>query len=361
MSTTDISKESATRTSHYLQAGFIRNCWYVAAWSHEVGPDNLFPRTLLGEPILLYRAASGDVIALKDQCCHRAAPLSAGRREGDCVRCMYHGMKFDANGRCIEIPGQDHISNNARVRKYPTVERNRFIWIWMGAPQDADPSGILDFFWHDSADWRMKPGYIHYRAHYQLVADNLLDFSHLSFVHPTTLGTSASAQTRPQVDRIDGGLRITRWDINSDLAPNQRRVASFSGKVDRWQIYEWHAPSFMRMDAGAQPTGTGAPQGQRSESAIRFRHTSVQTPETANTTHYFFCQARAFNLDDEAMTEAIFSDVSKAFAEDRAIIEAQQRNLDLDPMFKPVATQHDLALNQARFLVRQRLEQEGGL
>jgi phenylpropionate dioxygenase-like ring-hydroxylating dioxygenase large terminal subunit len=91
---------------------------------------------------------------------------------------------------------------------------------------------------------------------------------------------------------------------------------------------------------------------------MKFRHTSVQTPETARTAHYFFCQARNFELDNPAMTEAIFQDVSTAFAEDRTMIEAQQKILDATPGFRPVATVHDQALNMARHLVRKRLEEE---
>lgn len=345
-------------TQRYLSGEFIRDSWYVAAWSDEVGKDQLFARTLLGEPMLLHRLADGTVVALKDQCCHRSAPLSLGRKEGDCVRCLYHGMKFDATGKCVEIPGQDSIPPQARVRTYPVLERDRFIWVWMGAPEKADPARILDFFWHDDSAWRMKPGYIHYKANYQLVVDNLLDFSHLAFVHPTTLGTAASAQTRSQVERTDEGLRITRWELDCEMSPNHKRVASFAGNVDRWQIYEWHPPAFMRMDAGSAPAGSGAPDGQRAPNALQFRHTSVQTPETASTTHYFFCQAHNFGLDRPELTEAIYADVVKAFGEDRAIIEAQQRILDLDPGFRPAATIHDKGLNQARFLLQRRLAAE---
>lgn len=345
-------------TQAYLQSGFIRNSWYVAAWSHEVAPDALFARTLLGEPLVFHRLADGHVVALRDQCCHRAAPLSLGRKEGDCVRCGYHGMKFDAEGKCVDIPGQDTIPAQARVRTYPVIERNRFIWVWMGEPAEADPATILDFFWHDHADWRMKPGYIHYQANYQLVVDNLLDFSHLAFVHPTTLGTAASAQTRSEVERIDNGLRITRWELDCEMSPNHQRVAPFAGRVDRWQIYQWHAPAFMRMDAGSAPAGSGAPEGHRPANAMLFRHTSVQTPETAGTTHYFFCQAHGFGLDNPAMTEAIYQDVVKAFGEDRAIIEAQQRILNLDPQFHAAAIVHDKGLNQARFILQRRLAAE---
>ena len=347
------------QTSNYLSQDFILESWYVAAWDHEVGAEKMLARTLLDQPVLLYRDTQGQVVALADKCCHRAAPLSHGRLEGDAVRCMYHGMKFDRTGQCIDIPGQEQIPAKACVRSYPVVEKDRFIWIWMGQPQNAYPAAILDFFWHDHADWRMKPGYIHYQAHYQLVVDNLLDFSHLSFVHPTTLGTASNAQVRAQVDRTDdSGLRITRWYINDEMSPNHKRVAQFEGPVDRWQIYQWHAPAFLRMDAGSAPTGTGAPEGRIDPRAMKFRHTSVQTPETLGTTHYFFCQARNFALTNEAMTEAIFQDVCTAFGEDRAMIEGQQKILNTDPSFHPVATAHDMGLNQARFIINRRLQNE---
>ncbi|MFN0182352.1 MAG: Rieske 2Fe-2S domain-containing protein [Aquabacterium sp.] len=342
----------------YLADRFIEDAWYVAAWSHELADGALFARTLLGRPLVLHRLADGRVAALDDRCCHRAAPLSIGRKEVDAIRCLYHGLKFDAGGRCIEMPGQDHIPPQACVRSYPVVERDRFVWVWMGDPAAADESKILDFFWHDHADWRMKPGYIHYQAHWQLIVDNLLDFSHLSYVHPATLGTPSLAQTRAQVQPLPGGegLQVTRWALNDEMPPNHKRVARFQGPVDRWQIYTWHPPAQMRMDAGSAPAGTGAPEGRIAPEAMKFRHTSVQTPETATSTHYFFCQARNFELHDVAMTEAIFNDVATAFAEDRTMIEAQQRSLDAAAGFKPVASVHDQALTMARQLIRRRLD-----
>ena len=340
----------------YLSPTFVHDSWYVAAWDHEIGADALFARQLLGKPLVFFRTAAGAVVALDDRCCHRAAPLSIGKKEGDCVRCQYHGLKFDASGTCVDMPGQDRIPPQARVRSYPVVERNRFVWVWMGDPAHADPATILDFFWHDHADWRMQPGYIHYQANYQLVVDNLLDFSHLSYVHPTTLGTARLAQVRATVEPHDDGLRITRWTLNDEMPPNHRRVARFEGLVDRWQIYTWHPPAFMRMDAGSAPAGSGAPDGHIVDVAMKFRHTSVQTPETARTTHYFFCQARNFNLDNPAMTEAIHQDVCTAFAEDRQMIEAQQRILDSSPDFHPVPSVHDQALTMARQLLRRRIE-----
>lgn len=333
---------------------FIRNCWYVAAWDHEIPAQGLLARTLLGEPVLLYRDTQGRAVALEDRCCHRAAPLSLGRHEGDCVRCMYHGMKFDPSGACVDIPGQEVIPAKACVRSYPLVERDRLVWIWMGEPSRADAADIADFFWHASPQWRMKPGYLHYQANYQLIVDNLLDFSHLAFVHPTTLGTQSAAELKPSIVRNpegNGTLTISRWYLNDEMPNLHKRVARFEGKVDRWQLYQWSPPALLRMDAGSAPAGTGAPEGTRVPQALQFRHTSIQTPETETTSHYWFCQARNFELDNAAMTEQIFADVVVAFEEDRRMIEGQQKVLRQLPGRPMIPIAADAGLNQARWLL----------
>lgn len=136
---------------------FIRNAWYVGAWDEEVTADGLLGRTLLGEPIVFFRDADGAAVALEDRCCHRAAPLSIGRKEADGVRCMYHGMKFNNKGVCIDVPGQEKVPVKACVRAYPVQERDRFIWIWMGDPALANPADIPSFWWHTHPEWCMKP------------------------------------------------------------------------------------------------------------------------------------------------------------------------------------------------------------
>src|SRR5438132_884303 len=122
---------------------FLRNSWYVAAWNHELIDGRKLARTILEKPVVIYRGASGKVVALDDRCCHRAAPLSMGRIEGDDIRCMYHGMKFEPGGKCIQIPGQDMIPPKLGVRSYPVVERYNLIWIWMGDTEKADPNMIV--------------------------------------------------------------------------------------------------------------------------------------------------------------------------------------------------------------------------
>ena len=240
---------------------FLKNTWYVAAWSHEIAADTMLARTLIRVPLLFWRGGGGKVVALDDRCCHRAAPLSKGRREGDNIRCMYHGLLFDKTGKCVEIPSQDFIPPAAKVRSYPVVERFKWIWIWMGDADQADPSLIPDTHTLDDAGWRGTPGYLHYAANYLLITDNLLDFSHLSYVHETTLGGSAKyAGIRPKVTRNGRSVRVERWLIDDEPAPFLRNLKTWTGNVDRWNIYDVVLPGVLLMDSGSAPTGTGAPR-----------------------------------------------------------------------------------------------------
>ena len=337
---------------------FVRNTWYVAGWDNEVGPGNLFSRTIIGIPVLMYRTADGALHALEDRCCHRGAPLSVGRREGDCVRCMYHGLKFDASGQCIEAPAQQRIPPQARVRTFPVVERNRWIWIWMGDPEAADPALIPDTHWLADPAWRSLDGYIHYDVNYLLIADNLLDFSHLPFVHPTTLGGSEDyAAAKPKVERLDDGVRITRWTLDTEAPPFAKQVKNWPGKVDRWNIYNFTIPAILLMDSGMAPTGTGAPEGHRIDAA-EFRGCQALTPETENSTHYFFAHPHNFAIDNPEVTRSIHQAVVTAFDEDRDIITAQQRSLALAPDFRMIPFSIDAALSQFRWAVERRLAEE---
>ncbi len=334
---------------------FIRNCWYVAAWSHEVGADSLLARTIIGEPVLLMRTAAGEVVALDDRCCHRGAPLSRGRREGDCVRCGYHGLKFDAQGRCVEIPGQESIPPQARVRTYPVVEQHRWIFVWMGDPQRADPALLPDNSAGDDPGFRYQPDYMHYDVDYLLIADNLLDFSHLTYVHSGTLGGSDRiALTRPEIESIPRGLRVVRRVRDVPPAPYYRNFADFPGNVDRWFDYRFVVPGILLMHSGAKPPGR---PWDDFEGALHLKSCQALTPETERTTHYFFMQAHGFALDDERITDSLRASVVTAFEEDRETIRAQRRMLDLGPMrFVPIHA--DAALNRFRLLVQALIDEE---
>ncbi|MFM0245580.1 aromatic ring-hydroxylating dioxygenase subunit alpha [Paraburkholderia sediminicola] len=344
-------------------SAFIRNAWYVAAWDHEVTRDDFLARTILDIPLLFWRDSQGNMRAFADRCCHRGTPLSAGRREGDAIRCMYHGLKFDCDGVCVEIPSQKNIPAKARVRVFPVVEQQHWIWIWMGDPALADKQSIPLTPYLDDPDWNYVPGYVHYDTNYLLIADNLLDFSHFAYVHPTTLGEGGAdeySRHLPKVERLINGVKISRWLIDQPPAPFYKKIKSWNGNVDRWNNYDFLLPGILLMDAGSAPTGTGAQQGHRVEAA-ELRSYQALTPETGHSTHYFFSQPHNFAKDNPALTETVHQGILIAFEEDRAMIHAQHRSLAADADFPMLLLGMDAALVQFRRLVSERLEDEAAV
>ena len=337
---------------------FIRNCWYVIAWDHDIGPDALFSRTVLDEPILLFRTGNGAWAALEDRCCHRLAPLSLGRKEGDCVRCGYHGLKFDAQGLCVEVPGLDQVPPNTRVKTYPVTVKNKWVFVWMGDPAKADLALLPDNFSNNHPDWRNKPGYLHYNTNYQLICDNLLDFSHLSYVHEKTLGGSPMiAQARAEIEAVERGIRVTRRVPNVPAPPFYQRFRHFDTPLNRWFIYDFVLPGTLLMHSGGAPV-TDAP-GDMSH-AVQLHSCQTLTPETATTTHYFFQQSHRAGEGDERIVQSIYDSLVGAFEEDRAMITAQAQNIARSPSAKMIPLAMDSALVRFRRLIDAALAAEQG-
>ncbi len=335
---------------------FIRNCWYVIAWEHEIAPDALFSRRVLDEPILVYRTENGALTALEDRCCHRLAPLSLGRKEGDCVRCGYHGLKFDAQGQCVEVPGLTQVPPNARVKTYPLAVKNKWVFVWMGEPAQADTSLLPDNFSNDHPDWRNKPGYLHYDTNYLLICDNLLDFSHLSYVHEKTLGGSPMiAQARAEIEYIERGIRVTRRVPNVPAPPFYQRFRQFDTLLNRWFIYDFVLPGTLLMHSGGAPVGD-APGDTRN--AVQLHSCQTLTPETATTTHYFFQQSHRAGAGDEKIVQSIYDSLVGAFNEDRAMITAQAASIAHSPRARMMPLAMDAALVRFRKLIDAALANE---
>src|SRR6185295_14758889 len=280
---------------------FLRNCWYVAAWDHELIDGRLIARTLLGDNLLLFRGDSGKATILDNRCPHRGALLSRGRLEGDAVRCMYHGLKFDPAGRCIQIPGQDLIPPKMRVRSYPVIERDHLIWFWPGDPARADPSLIVDFPYLADPQWKGIPAYLHYDANYVLIVDNLSDLANMAFVHTKTLGGSEEYAwvTRPVYDkRLERGFKLERWHMNSDAPPFHRKVIpNKTDKVDRRNRVHMHVPGIFYMETLFAPAGSGAEKGAVAGTR-EYRNCQFMTPETERTTHFFWAYLNNFEGQD---------------------------------------------------------------
>lgn len=332
---------------------FLKNCWYVAAWDHELLDGKMLARTILEEAVLLYKSETGKVVALQDRCCHRGVPLHLGRREGDCVRCMYHGLKFDSTGKCIQIPGQDKVPAKFGVKSYPVVERDHLVWIWMGDPAQADEAKIIDFPYLRDPQWKGVPDYMHYDANWLLIVDNLSDFAHLAFVHTKTLGGSEEYAyvTKPvAVERLADGFRVERWHMNAAPPPFHRKVLPAAEKdqpVDRRNIGHMHIPGIFFLESMFSPAGSGSENGNR-EGTREYRNCQFMTPETRRTTHFFWTYLNNYEGDDHNVSRSLHQSLIEGFMEDKHLIEAQQKVLDADPSFEMQAVVADAALSHFR-------------
>lgn len=337
---------------------WVKNCWYVIAWDHEIpaaDSPEIFTRTVLNQPIIVMRKADGGFAALEDRCCHRHAPLSKGKREGDCVRCGYHGMKFNTNGVCVEVPSMDKPPAKAKVKEFPVAFKNKWIFVWMGDPSKADEKYLPDNFSCDHPDWKHIPGYLHYDTPYLLISDNLLDFSHLSYVHEKTLGGStAIAHARPEIEVVKDegqrGIRVTRHVADVPPPPYYQKFRPFDTNIDRWFIYDFLLPSTLLMKSGGRPIKDAKDD---LSNAVQLHSCQTLTPETENSTHYFFQQSHQSHLGNDEVTKAIYKSLEVAFEEDRDMITAQHKNMAF-PTEMPLTPLHfDAALLQFRKIVEE--------
>ena len=345
---------------------FLKNAWYMAGWSVDFPAGPLTPLTILGEPVVLYRTQGAGLVALEDRCCHRHAPLSHGRLEGDNLRCMYHGLKFAPSGACVEMPGSNAIPAVMKVRTYPVVERHSAAWIWMGAPEHADEALIPPFVGVDDPAWHMKPGHMDYDVYYELVQDNLLDLSHVAYVHRNTFGGGEDATVQAwsegdiRVSQIDRGVRVERWMRN---APAPSHQAGLSGAFcDVLSSFDYLVPGVFLLTtrnfrAGAfERSGGAVPEEEPVFSSFSAQ---AVTPLTARSTRYYFCYGPWSRMENGEKLKEPFADLAyRAFAEDREMLTAQQRVIDSDPARKMLLFGVDRAPILYGRLVEKLLKQE---
>jgi vanillate O-demethylase monooxygenase subunit len=317
-------------------AMFLKNCWYVAAWSDQLPVGGIHALSIINEPVVLYRAADGTLVALEDRCCHRSAPLSKGRLEDGCnLRCMYHGLKFDPTGLCIEIPGQDKIPPGTRVRAFPVIERHSWIWVWMGEAQKADPTLIPKAHGLDDPKYIMRHGQIDYDVDYQLVNDNLTDFSHLSFVHANSFrATEMWARARPRVQVIDRGIRVSRWMPSAEAFTDVKAVGLVETDVQTavYQAYDYLVPGILIMVTATYRLEEMPADRVSASSAepISATYTSQAiTPMGERKTRYFWLVGPPNVEGGAQIADELYKSVEMAFEEDQVMIEAQQKVLDL--------------------------------
>jgi phenylpropionate dioxygenase-like ring-hydroxylating dioxygenase large terminal subunit len=295
---------------------FLRNAWYVAAWAGEITEQPL-ARRLLGERVVLFRTAGGAPVALTDRCPHRFAPLSRGKVNGEIIECAYHGLQFDARGHCVRNQmGNGHIPQKALVRSYASVQRFQMIWIWMGDARRADAKLIPDYggILPDEPGGHDNLGnYLHVKANYLLEIDNLMDLSHVNFLHDGSLGNETMRSYQVRVTEGENKIRADLW-----MPGTRASFGELSGQpCDQWQNMIWMSPTSMLLEFGQ--VRPGMPRIQKpDEYAIH-----IVTPETDRTTHYFYGTSGSYPADEAWKAEAMREAQRTAFTrDDSPMIEA---------------------------------------
>jgi vanillate O-demethylase monooxygenase subunit len=338
---------------------FIRNAWYVAGWADEVKAGEMFHRQLLGERVVFYRKADGTPVALQDRCAHRFIPLHLGKIVDDRIECLYHGLQFDCSGRCVKNPhGDGRVPEAARVAAYSVHERHGMMWIWMGdAPADAcaiPDYGVLD----DTGSFTTSRGYLHIQANYELMGENLLDLSHITYLHDGYLGSPEQAGADQVVEEEGDHILCNRWMPSVTPPGIFNMLYRQDGKpVDMWTRMRWMPPSCFLLDSGVHEAGAG----QREDHGWYYG-VHILTPETERTTHYHFAAAMPIGTRMSPETEEKFRALRRyAFEmQDKPIIDAQQEAIgDADFWsLKPVLLSIDLGPVRMRRAITRRLQAE---
>lgn len=337
---------------------FLKNTWYVAALADEVSTQPL-TRTICGEPVLMLRKADGACVASSNRCPHRFAPLDKGRLVADgVVQCPYHGLEFDvATGKCTHNPhGDGKIPQAAQINRYTVLERHGLIWIWLGDPDHADPDAIPDFGFMTSSSFRTLTGSIYVRSHYELIADNLMDLSHVEYLHAGGLGSEAIKRGKTEVFQEGRTVHSNRWCPDGMAPPVWDAMFDNYGKpVDHWLNMRWDPPGLLRLDVGVTPVNEDRDKGIWAY----FNH--FLTPESQSSTHYFWSVSRPFKLDDETLDKHIADAVHLAFVgEDVPIIEEVERMMggSTFEQMMPVLLAADAGALRARRVLKQLIGSE---
>ena len=343
---------------------YLHNSWYVVAWARALG-DQPLAITALDQALVIFRDGDGRPAVLDDRCAHRHLPLSMGCPARRGIQCGYHGMVYDRDGKCTHIPSQPAIPANARVRSYPAVERHGWIWAWMGDAELATETAIPDFSMLASPGFRAVGETNHVLANYQLVTDNLMDLSHVGYVHGSTIGTpemTANPKGSLVSRRKPNGVEVLRLvpDVPPPPTYIKTGVLPEGRNIDRWQAIEFVAPCFVLIHVGGKEAGTGALDGDYSD-GLNLWVLNAMTPETATSTHYFWSTVRVHDLDNAATDQLVFSNVVEAFSEDKRVLEAQQRVFDQHPDSWDVALRADAGSIEARRALQAMIAREQGV
>ncbi len=317
-----------------------RNGWYVAAFAGDIG-EALLPKWILGEPVVLYRKQDGTAVAVGGRCPHRYFPLGESQRIGDTIQCGYHGITFGPDGVCTRVPSQQNVPGVYRIPAYPLVERGLWAFIWMGDRDLADEALLPDMadigFGMDGFVYHPVRS-MHVQGRYQLLNDNLLDLTHLGFLHSSSIGTDENASAAEQRDVEPRKVRSRRWLRDAEIPPLLGAAARYHGRIDRLAGMDFHAPGF---HAGLDETYVVAGDAQRGGELLNnARVFHAVTPATRTTCNYFFAFGGTSEVQVEAFKQALWPvlDEDKFATEEIEKILQQSEYLPPELMLKSDGT-----------------------
>lgn len=339
---------------------FVYNEWYVAAFSADVSREFL-SRRLLGKRVVLFRTESGQPVALADRCAHRAYPLSLGSLEGDTLVCGYHGFRFDTEGNCIEVPSASKCPKGIGVARYPVVEKGPLIWIWMGDPDLADEASLPEQAWLASDEWEHSRGSFHLDSNYVSMHENLLDLTHLSYLHAKTFGTPDYARAAFRSETREGYFALFRDVVPTTLPPVWADPTGLAGCDTAARIVksEFKSPAFHQVNVSFYDSKL--PEAERKVSRISTAH--LLTPETASSCHYFIVHGRDFALQEDSITAFMHEQLFKAFQEDvdgMAALEQVWETTEPEDMYEMSVASDGPSVAMRRYL-KARAEQEAAV
>jgi len=339
---------------------FPKNTWYVACTPDEIA-DKPLGRQICGEKIAFFRGPEGKVAAVEDFCPHRGAPLSLGSVKDGRLTCGYHGLVMGAEGKPVSMPGQ-RVGGFPCIRRFPVEERYGFIWVWPGDDALADPAKIHHLAWAVDPEWAYGGGLYHINCEYRLMIDNLMDLTHETYVHSSSIGQKEIDEA-PVNTSIEGDAVVTSRFMENIMPPPFWRAALRGNgladdvPVDRWQICRFTAPSHVMIEVGVAHAGKGGCHADSQHKASSIVVDFI-TPETATSHWYFWGMARNFKPDDAALTDTIREGQRKIFSEDMEMLERQQRNLLENPERKLLMLNIDAGGVRARRILDQMMAQE---
>lgn len=282
--------------------------WYPIAYSDEV-VDKPLARTLLDQPLILYRTTAQKVVVARDLCIHRGVPLRLGWQEGDELVCAYHGFRYGEGGRCTKIPAQPDlpVPKKLCLTTYASIERFGLIWTCL-APDPSKPTTIPEWTELEDPAFKMMhdpPPEWNVTAGRQL--ENFIDVGHFSWIHTGTFGNRNQPEVAPyEVQRQPTGFRVQYPYLAANATGSALGDAP---TIKRWMTYDLHLPLACRLSVDY---GEGR------------RHLifDAPTPIAKNRTRIFFFIAR--NFDHHVPERQLLDWENAIIAEDKPIVESQR-------------------------------------